>query len=265
MSPIDPQAFYHEVLTRGLYSTRHNLDHFLSTVFGNVVLNGCTVLDIGGGMGLLSFAAIQRGAARAVLVEPEARAAGGTAGVVARFREVRDALGWSDRVTLHPGTFQAFDPGAERFDLVLSHNSINHLDERACAQLHRSAEARGTYLEIFAKVRGLMRPGGRFVILDCARHNLFGDLGIRSPIMPAIEWRKHQQPRVWAQLLSEAGLTEPAIRWTTLHSLGRPGRLLLGNSAAAYVLTSHFRLEVRCPAEVGEGTRSIRGWATSPE
>jgi SAM-dependent methyltransferase len=252
MSPIDQGTFYREILTRRLYSTRHNLDHFLATVFADLPLEGCTVLDIGGGMGLLGFAAVQRGAARAVLVEPEAHApgetAGGTAGVTARFREVRDALGWSDQVVLAPVTFQAFDPGAERFDLVLSHNSINHLDERACTELHRSAEARRVYLEIFAKVRSLMRTGGRLVILDCARRNLFGDLGLRSPIMPAIEWRKHQQPRVWARLLTEAGFTEPAIRWTTLHSLGRPGRLLLGNPVAAYVLTSHFRLEVRCPA-----------------
>ncbi len=245
MPPIDQGAFYHEILTRRLYSTRRNLDRFLDTVFTDVPLGGHTVLDIGGGMGLLSFAAVQRGAARAVLVEPEAQAAGGTAGVVGRFREVRDALGWSDRVALEPVTFQAFDSGEERFDLVLSHNSINHLDERACAELHRSAQARRVYLEVFAKVCGLMRPGGRFVILDCARHNLFGDLGLRSPIMPAIEWRKHQQPGVWVRLLEEAGFAEPVIRWTTLNSLGRPGRALLANPVAAYALTSHFRLEAR--------------------
>jgi SAM-dependent methyltransferase len=251
MSPSDQEAFSREVVTRGLYSTRHNLAHFLDTVFGGLTLDGRTVLDIGGGMGLLSFAAVQRGAARALLVVPEAQGAGGTAGVVGRFREVRQALGWSDRIELQPVTFQAFDPGTERFDLVLSHNSINHLDERACAEVHRSAEARRVYLEIFAKVRGLVRPGGSLVILDCARHSLFGDLGLRSPIMPAIEWQKHQQPGVWVRLLKEAGFTEPAIRWTTLHSLGGPGRALLGNPLAAYVLTSHFRLEVRRPGDVG--------------
>lgn len=244
MSPIDQEAFYREVLARGLYSTRHNLARFLDTVFGGLPLEGRTVLDIGGGMGLLSFAAVQRGAARAVLVEPEAQEAGGTAGVLGRFREVCEALGWTNRIELQPVTFQAFDPGAERFDVILSHNAINHLDERACAQLHRQAEARRVYLEIFAKLRRLAQPGGHVVMLDCGRRNLFGDLGLRNPLMPSIEWRKHQQPEVWARMLGEAGFTEPSFRWTTLHSLGRPGRALLGNRLAAYLLTSHFRLEV---------------------
>ncbi len=245
MPSVDREVFYREILARGLYSNRHNLAHFLDTVFGGLTLDGRTVLDIGGGMGLLSLAAVQRGAARAVLVEPEAQGAGGTAGVVGRFREVREALRWSDRIELQPVPFQAFDPGAERFDLILSHNSINHLDERACAELHRGAEAQRIYLEIFARVRGLARPAAHFVLLDCGRRNLFGDLGLRSPLMPAIEWRKHQQPEVWARLLREAGFADPAVRWTTLHSLGRPGRVLLGNRFAAYMLTSHFRLEAR--------------------
>lgn len=247
MPAIDPEQFHREVLAHGLYSNRRNLERFLATVFGDLTLDGRAVLDIGGGMGLLSFAAVQRGAARAVLIEPEAQAAGGTAGVVGRFHEVHRALGAQDRVELRAVTLQAFDPGAERFDVVLSHNSINHLDEEACARIHRDAAARRTYAGIFARVRDLMRPGGHLIILDCARRNLFGDLGLRSPIMPAIEWRKHQQPRTWAGLLEETGFTEPRIRWTTLHTLGRPGRALLGNAAAAYALTSHFRLSARRP------------------
>ncbi len=237
------------VLERGLYSNRRNMERFLDMIFGRLDLTGARVVDIGGGMGLLSFAAVQRGAARAVLVEPEGGgdAAGGTRGVTRRFGEVRATLGWEHCIELEPVTFQEYDPRDESFDLALSHNSINHWDERACTALHTDPRAQETYASLFRKLHGLLKPGGRIVICDCARRNLFGDLRLTHPIAPAIEWHKHQQPQLWARLLQRVGFTEPDIRWTTLHSLGAVGRRLLANPAAAYVLTSHFRLEMVRP------------------
>jgi len=230
----------------GLYSNQRNLHHLLEMVFRDVRCDGREVLDIGGGAGLLSFCAVQRGASRAVLLEPEA--AGSTTGVTQRFEEAAAALALRERVLLQPVTFQEFDPQGETFDLVISRSSINHLDEEACISLRESPEARSTYLELLHKLRSMLNPGADVIVCDCSRHNLFAHLGIRNPFAPVIEWHKHQSPYFWAHLFCEAGFEQPVVRWNTFNSLGTPGRMLLGNQVASYFLESHFRLSVVNPA-----------------
>ena len=240
------EAFFAEIVRAGLYSNQWNLRHFLEMVFGDVRCEGREVLDIGGGAGLLSFCAVERGASRAVLLEPEA--AGFTTGVTQLFHDAAAALALQERVMLRPVTLQEFDPQGESFDLVISHNSINHLDEEACISLGESPGARNTYLDLLHKLKSMLNPGADVIVCDCSRHNLFAHLGVRNPFAPEIEWHKHQSPYFWAELFREAGFEQPVVRWNTFNSLGAPGRLLLGNRIASYFLVSHFRLSMVNPA-----------------
>jgi len=247
--PAADDAFLAKLVELELYSNVPNLRQHLDVFFGDVRLAGRSVLDVGGGKGLLTFAAAQRGARDAVLMEPEL--AGSTEGVTRRFQERARALGLEDRVSLVSATLQAWQPGERRFDVVLSANSINHWDEPACIEAHRSDAARATYVGLLRKLFGMTRPGGDLIVTDAARRNLFGDLGLRNPLSRDIEWEKHQSPHFWAGICAEAGFAEPRVSWTTFNSIGRlaggRGAALLDNFVAGYCTGSTFRLAMKRP------------------
>jgi SAM-dependent methyltransferase len=232
-------------LQHNLYSSLRNLKKFLGYIYGSVSFAGKKVLDIGGGDGLLSFYAIYRGADKAVCLEPES--AGSSTGIKQRFNKVCTALGYADRALLLPVTFQDYDPSADKFDIVISRNSINHLNEEACITLHQKYESRSIYVDIFRRLKSMLNPGAMVIICDCSRYNFFQLLDLQNPLARTIEWHKHQDPALWIKLLKEAGFIQPAIRWSSFNSLGKFGQLLLGNKIAAYFLYSHFCLTIRNP------------------
>lgn len=216
-----------------------NLRFYLSYIFRHTPLEGRRALDIGAGDGNYSFYMAAAGASRVVALEPEAD--GSTAGVLRKFEQVGRRLGMEE-VELRAETFQELDPGAEQFDVVLLHAAINHLDEQACMALHTDGEARRTYRELFTKLAALTAKGGHLIALDAARENLFAHLPVANPLAPTIEWEKHQSPRLWAEILEEAGFTQPRVRWNSLNTLRTPGRVLLGNRLASYFLGGGFCL-----------------------
>lgn len=219
-----------------------NLRFEMQKLFGGLSFKGRSVLDIGAGEGVVSHYAACAGARRVVALEPHA--AGSHGRMRATFERMRDRLGLG-QVVLRGETLQSFEPADERFDVLVSKASINHLDEEKCAILHRDPDARRTYREILGKLGRIANHDAHLIVEDCARHNLFGDLGLRNPLLPAIEWEKHQSPKLWAALLQESGFRAPRIRWTTFNTLRRPGQLLLGNRVAAYPTTSTFCLTMR--------------------
>jgi hypothetical protein len=216
-----------------------NLRFQCDYLFDGVDFGGTAVLDIGAGDGASSFYAACNGASSVVSLEPEL--AGSSSGMTTRFESARDLI-HADNVELRAETLQSFDAEGRSFHVLVSIASINHLDEEACIRLHEDEDARRTYLRTFAKLADLARPGAALVVADCARRNAFGDLGVKNPIVPMIEWHKHQSPKFWAGLLEQVGFRRPRIRWNSFNTLRRPGRALLGNRAAAYLLTSGFCL-----------------------
>jgi SAM-dependent methyltransferase len=225
-----------------------NLRYYLEYLFDGVPLSGRRVVDIGAGDGVYSFYAAAAGAERVTALEPEAD--GSTPGVTQRFSRLGEALGLSS-VELRAETFQDFDPGDDRFDVLFLHASINHLDESATMAIDRAEAARETYRSLFSKLAAMGAGGAKLVASDAARSNLFGRLGVRNPLQPSIEWEKHQQPETWARLLEDVGFSDPRIRWNSLNTLRRPGRLILGNRLASWVLDSTFCLTMtkRGPAD----------------
>jgi SAM-dependent methyltransferase len=237
------ESFLDRIVSLGLYKSSRNLRQYLDNHLAGVSLDGRHVLDIGAGKGLLTFAAIDRGAASVTVLEPELD--GATQGITKRLERSAEALGFSNRVTLVRETIQDYRGGDRRFDVVLSAASINHWDETACMELRTSDAARERYMAIFRKIRGLIRDGGDLVFSDVGRRNVFGDLGLRNPLSPHINWRKHLEPDEWAALLERAGFRDPRICWTTFHSLGRVGTRLLDHRAVAYLTNGAFVVRMR--------------------
>lgn len=236
---------YFEVVTqKNMYSNHKNLQFHMNAIFDGTEFSNKQILDIGGGKGLYTFYSASRGAKHVISLEPEGD--GSNDGVHQLFNDVNQTLNL-DNVELQAKTLQQFNPGSTYFDLILMHNSINHLDEDACENLKHDPKAQATYLELFRRIYDMAAPGARLIVCDCSRYNAWAFLKLRNPFAPSIEWTKHQSPKLWARLLKQAGFQTPRIRWSTFNRLGAPGRLLLGNKIMAFFLRSHFCLTMEKP------------------
>jgi len=218
-------------------------------LFAGIQLEGKTMLDVGCGHGRMGLWASAQGARRVVGLEPEVE--GSSSGMQEAFSSAARRVGLEDRVELVTQPLQNYDPGSERFDLVLLAASINHLDEDACIRLHHDEQARQTYREHLRGLADAAAPGACLIVTDCDRRNLFGRLGVRNPLAPTIEWEKHQSPWLWAKLLAGVGFEAPEVSWMALRRLRKPGQALLGNRAGAYLLTSAFVLRMRRSTSIG--------------
>ncbi|MCA9388538.1 class I SAM-dependent methyltransferase [Candidatus Berkelbacteria bacterium] len=224
-----------------LHPGNGNLRHYLNFLYRDIDFKDKKVLDIGGGTAVHSFYARLRGAKSALCLEPELE--GSAEIMTSRFNKISQlfpALAVK-RQTL---TFQDFEPGNEVFDVVIIHNTINHLDEPATEKLLISQEARESYRQIFTKLYNLMSPHAQLVTADCARNNLFGKLKLKNPFSSSIDWNKHQQPETWAKLLAQVGFVNPRIQWTPPSKFGLAGQKLLSNQTASFMLNSHFSLKM---------------------
>ena len=232
------EQYFDTVIKDDLYSSKGNLRFYLNYIFGDINFKGKTMLDIGGGAGIFSFYAAVQGARFVICLEPEEE--GSTKRITAKFNKLADKLDMQN-VTLIDSTIQDFDYD-EQFDIILLHNSINHLDENACINLQNSESARQTYKVLFRKIGKLSKARGRIIITDCSRYNFFSFLGVKNPFAPTIGWHKHQSPQYWAKMLCEAGFKNPKLKWTSFDQFRTPGRFLLGNRVASFFLHSHFCL-----------------------
>ena len=222
------------------------LDHRCRQLFGHVGnLEGGAMLEIGGGEGLFSLWALAHGVEKVIILEPEA--AGSRTGVGETMISHREALNIKEeQLTLIPLTLQEYEGKRGAFNLVLSYSSINHLDERACILLNQSKKAWNIYSKLLEKVFNLIQTGGYFIISDSGPLNLWNFLRLRSPFSPTIEWKKHQEPTIWKQLLNELGFEFVSLDWHRFYPLRWLG-WLGSNFMVARATTSKFILTVHKP------------------
>lgn len=236
------ERYFEVIIEAGLYSRAERLKFHLEYLFKGIDFSGKRVLDIGGGSGKYSFYAPFKGAVETICIEPED--AGSSSGVISKFNELGSLLD-VENVSIETTTFQDFDPGDRQFDIILLHNSINHLDEDACIDLHRDQGAQDIYQGLFDKLNGMATAGAILIVCDCSRNNFYPFIGFPNPIDPGIEWNKHQSPETWSNLLAKSGFSKKSIRWSSLNPLGKVGRVLFGNKLMSYFTTSHFCLTLQ--------------------
>jgi SAM-dependent methyltransferase len=231
-----------EIVKEGMYPNRGNLKFEMKSLFKGVNFKNKKVLDIGGGVGLYSFYAASMGAEKILCLEPEAQ--GSSSKMIKKFTNLKNQLKMIN-VFLEPIKFQSFNSNGETFDIIILHNSINHLDETACINLLENKNAVSVYQNIFLKISSLSNRGANLIISDCSRYNFFNLLKIKNPFSPSIEWHKHQAPETWVNMLRTVGFLNPKIRWLSFNSGRWLGDILLGNKLMAYFLHSYFCLTMK--------------------
>jgi SAM-dependent methyltransferase len=227
----------------GVWNHGYDFPRFARQVFRDIDFRDKTMMEIGCGKGMLCLWAAMHGARHVAGLEPLAEGAYDSSECHQAFRSMADQLELPQARIL-PNTVQDFECPANYFDVVLSVASINHLDEKSCVALGKSEAAKKEYQAIFRNIARMMKPAGRLIIIDAARHNFFGDLGLRNPMSPNIEWFKHRQPAYWAELLGECGFGKADIRWSSGKLLRYAGVRALPR-ALSYFGQSIFRLEMR--------------------
>jgi SAM-dependent methyltransferase len=229
-----------EVKRLRIYSRARNLEVYFNALFQDVQLDGATVLDVGGGAGVAALYAKTRGARKVVCLEPELD--GSRTESASRFHHLAKHVNANaaEFVPLPMSDIECPEP----FDVVLLHNTINHLDEHACITLRTDANSKRTYREHLRSLVRLTRTGGAAIVADVSPQNMFARLGVTNPFARTIEWEKHQPPDVWIELLNGLGFGAPIVRWTPLDTLGRAG-LLFTSRRAAFLHRSHFAITMR--------------------
>jgi SAM-dependent methyltransferase len=226
------------------FSTPERTEFRCREVYEGVNFVDKNVLEIGAGRGLFSVWATIHGARRVTAMEPEVE--GSTTGYTAALEDTAKRMGLAN-LEVSGDLLQQFDSGGEHADIVLMYNTINHIDEDACAALPDPVASR-RFLDVFELVGRLMKPGGQFIVADCSSRNFFGDLGLRAPAARSIEWKKHATPEVWTRLLKQSGFRRERLRWFLPFELRRLGPLV-ANRFSAYFLNSHFRMVFRYEPE----------------
>jgi 2-polyprenyl-3-methyl-5-hydroxy-6-metoxy-1,4-benzoquinol methylase len=228
--------------TREHCNAGFDLARFCRQIFLDIDFRGKTMLEIGCGEGTLCLWAALQGAQEVVGLDAHSDDAQDFIAGPPAFQASANQLDLP-QAKISPSTFQEYTAADRKFDIVLSLASINQLDEKSCIRLSESRQAVRAYEGIFRRVARMTKPGGRLIIVDAGRRNFFGDLGLRNPILPCVEWVKHQQPEDWASLLQNCGFGLPVITWTTGAWLRRLGVFRLPKTLA-YFGPSIFRLEM---------------------
>ena len=211
----------------------------IDKVFRDIGFTDKEILEIGCGKGLASIYLTLNGAKKVVGIEPMLE--GSSENSLYTFEKNIKEMGLAN-CKAENTAFQDFSAKPESFDIILSINSINHLNESLCSMIHNNEEAREYYISQMRKAYGLLRPGGVCIIADCSRHNIFSKLskvGIRNPMAPSIDWDIHQSPKTWHKVLFGAGFSKSSHWWHVPYRLSGIERLL-SNSTAAWLTTSYF-------------------------
>lgn len=211
--------------------------YFKNYIFNDVSIENKTILDLGGGNGIASFYALHKTKnCSAWIVDPIAE--GSNQLMTDQYNTLKDKIDPA-RIHFHRDFIDTLKK-PEYFDIILMHNSINHIGEDIIEEALVNKEKHEEYVERIRLITDRLKKGGTIIVADCGRRNFWGDLGLNSPVAPSIEWNLHCEPRVWQKMIEEAGSVHISSNRTARRELGIFGKILLANRPCSYMLDSHF-------------------------
>ena len=210
--------------------------NYLNWLFKDFNFVGKKVLDVGGGKGLCSYYSMYKGAKSCPNLEPFLAGSSG-----AFIDNTINDL----KVSYINKTFQDFE-AESKFDIITMHDTINHLDEDVYIKLDKDHNSKIIYNKLVHKMNILLNKNGLILVSDCAKSNFFGDLGLKSPFAPSIEWHLHQNPNILVEIFKSNGFELISKRWSPFKRFGIFGFLISKfGFLPSYFMQSHFNLVFR--------------------
>lgn len=224
----------HDYLPAVLYKYRQR--------FKGINFKDKKVLEIGSGKGLVAIYVAMMGARQVVSMEPELDGSSSKAINIQKNRIKKFHL---KNITLLTKDFNSWDPQGEKYDIVLSMSSINHLYEVPFnAKYHE--ETNLFYTKIAEKIHSVLEPNGVAVIVDACRYGLFfaiKNLGIPRPWnlnkKTNVNWRLHQNPAVWKKIFSNGRFSKIDTNYPVPYRLKNYSKIV-NTSIANFFLNASF-------------------------
>ncbi len=231
---LDSFRQIHSELKLSHHPFRRSLN-YLRWAFKNIDFNDKNVLDIGGGNGIYSYYSKYMGAKNCINLEPFQA---GSKNVIIKSKNINSDL----KIDIVNNTIQEFI-SKKKFDVIILHDSINHLNEPIYSTIHNNKNNFKKYSDLIQKISNLLEKNGLIIVTDCSRYNFWGLIGLRSPFAPSIEWNIHQSPSIIKKLFMIQGFENFRIRWSPFKRFGPFGRFLsLFGFFPSFFMQSHFNM-----------------------
>jgi len=205
-------------------------------IFHGIELKSKTLLDVGGGNGIASFyARYKDNTCKCIVADPLKK--GSNEFMEDQFNKLSKLYGKG--VKLHKGYTSSL-PKRMKFDLILLHNSINHIGEDIISTVKDVPEHRNEYLKRLKEVLSHGKKGAKIIVADCSNKNFWGDLKLPNIFAPSINWKIHKDPNFWTDMLNELNCKHIKTNWTARRELLYLGKFFLANKVMSYFTDSHF-------------------------
>ena len=210
--------------------------YFKNYIFDKINLKNKKLLDLGGGNGLASFFAYnEEKTCKCTIVDPFAD--GSHKQMSLQFEKLSNFF--DNAVALHNDYIDTL-PENIKFDLILMHNSINHIGEDIISDMDTNKKSQDEYSRRLSQILERANSNAIIIVADCSSDNFWNDLRIKNFFAPTIDWNLHKPPYVWQNLIENFGFKHISTKWTARRELLSFGKILLSNFYASYMINSSF-------------------------
>lgn len=126
-----------------------------------------------------------------------------------------------------------------KFDLILLHNSINHIGEDLILNLDNKDKL-NEYMDRLYLVLDKAKVESNIIISDCSNKNFWNDIGVHNFFAPTIQWHLHKEPSFWQNIFYQLGCSHIRTKWTSRREFLSLGKYVFANKFLSYFINSHF-------------------------
>lgn len=216
--------------------------YFKNYIFENVEIANKTLCDVGGGNGIASvYASVELSAKKSIIFDPLAE--GSNVLMSNQFKSFLNEFKCKNVVFIEDEIVNY--QSNQKFDVMLLHNSINHIGEDLIETLENDPRSLEEYTLRLSRIFSYLKKNGILIISDCSSQNFLGKLGLFNPIAPEIEWHLHKPPEFWVKICESLGFQKLTARWTARRELGFLGKYIFAKKIPSFFLDSHFVITLK--------------------